>query len=104
MSEQIESVSENKVGEVAVVRKPRIHVSREVFITAWEQSKSSKEVAQKLNMNIQSVLQRVSKMRKEDGIPLKKMEWQARTKKSVNVQADLALLAKIRGTTVESLV
>lgn len=76
----------------------RIKVNMTDFITAWEQSGSVGEVANKLGIATTSVMARASKYRGEYKIPLKNMPRGGGAK--LNLEAARELLAKLRGTTV----
>ena len=83
-----------------MAKEKRIRVEMEPFITAWEGSKSVKEVADKLGIKLTSVMARASKYRSEPfNIPLKTMPRGGGAK--LDVSAAKALLAKLRGKTVE---
>lgn len=92
-------------GEVVVVegqaakpaREPR--VSMQEFVTAWEGSKSVAEVAEKTKLKETSVQARASKYRSQ-GIPLKEMPRGGGAK--LDIAQAQALLAKLRGTEVET--
>jgi len=80
-------------------------VSREDFITAWENSNSVNEVAQKLGMKPTSVATRASQLRTKMGLPLKRYERQGGGggKKKITLAETVAMLARVRGVSVEAI-
>ena len=80
----------------------RVRIEMEPFITAWEKSESVKEVADKLGIKVTSVMARASKYRGTPfNIPLKTMPRGGGAK--LDISAAKALLAKLRGNTVEEI-
>lgn len=79
----------------------RVFVDRTKFIQTWETSDSAKEVADKLGIKASSALARASKYRTDEGIPLKNMTRGGGAK--LVLEDALAVLAEIRGESVESL-
>jgi len=93
-------------GKAKAVRSARVDMVD--FIKAWESSNSVPEVANKLNMKVPTVQARASKYRNlEDKngnptpIPLKHMPKGGGAK--LDRSAALALIAELRGTTVEQI-
>jgi transposase len=82
-----------------MAKEKRVRIEMEPFITAWEQSKNVKEVADRLGIKVTSVMARASKYRGEPfNIPLKTMPRGGGAK--LDVAAAKELLAKLRGKTV----
>ncbi len=78
----------------------RVRVEMTPFITAWEQSESIKEVADKLGIKVTSVMARASKYRGEPlNIPLKQMARSGGAK--LDIDSAKALIAQLRGKTLE---
>ena len=76
----------------------RVFVDRLAFLEACETSDSAKEVAEKLGMKPGTVLARASKLRSEN-IPVKNFKRGATAR--VNAEDSYALLAKLRGCTID---
>ena len=78
----------------------RVHIEMAPFITAWEQSESIKEVADKLGIKATSVMARASKYRGEPlNIPLKQMARSGGAK--LNIDSAKELIAQLRGKTLD---
>jgi hypothetical protein len=80
--------------------KAMAHLSVQEFIETWEKSLSVTEVAQKTSLTKPTVQAKATQLRKL-GIPLKKFKG---ARHRIDVDAALKQLAKIRGTSVASLV
>jgi len=76
--------------------RPRINLPD--FVTAWENSQTSAEVAQKMNLKITGVLSKARELRKK-GVPLKQMV----VSRTTDITSALQTLANIRGVSVEEL-
>lgn len=80
----------------------RIRVEMAPFVEAWEASETVDEVSTKLGIKTTSVMARASKYRGSPyNIPLKRMKKAGANK--LDVDAAKELLAKLRGTTVETI-
>ena len=88
---------ENFFGDVKMADEKKVRVLVSEFVKAWEGSENVAEVSKKLNLKPTSVMARATKYR-TDGLPLKLM---ARGAAKLDMGAARALLAEIRGTTVE---
>lgn len=81
-----------------MTKEKRVRVEMTDFITAWEQSGTVAEVAEKLGIKTTSVMARASKYRSLN-IPLKTMQRGGRAK--LDSTAAKALIASLRQATVE---
>lgn len=85
-----------------MANEKRVRIAMEDFITAWEQSASVREVADRLGIQATSVMARASKYRSEPfNIPLKNFQRGGGAK--LDVSGAKELLAKLRNVTVEAI-
>jgi hypothetical protein len=75
------------------------HPTVQQFIETWEKSHSVSEVATSTKLTKSTVQAKATQLRKL-GIPLKKFKG---ARHRINVEEALAVLAKVRGTTVAAL-
>ena len=88
------------IGEV-IMSEAKGRVGFEDFISAWETSDSVQNVCDKLEISKQNAYARAAKYR-SDGVPLQKFVGGGGRSK-VSLEDKLAVLARIRGTSIEEL-